>query len=110
MGVPRTFIEFISTYPDIGRAYQQLAEATCTAGPLDARAVQLVKLGLSIGMRHEGAVHAHTRRALEIGLTPDEIRHAVLLATTTMGFPNMMAALTWVEDILREHQETPPSE
>jgi hypothetical protein len=29
------------------------------------------------------------------------IRHVVLLATTTLGFPGMMAALTWVEDVLK---------
>ena len=48
----------------------------------------------------EGAVHSHTRRAVEAGCTPEEIRHAVLLSTTTMGFPSMMKTLSWVEDII----------
>jgi 4-carboxymuconolactone decarboxylase len=48
----------------------------------------------------EGAVHSHARRALDAGLKPDEIRHAVLLALTTIGFPSMMRTLTWVEDVL----------
>ena len=34
--------------------------------------------------------------------TPEEIRHAVLLATTTLGFPTMMKTLSWVEDIIGE--------
>jgi alkylhydroperoxidase/carboxymuconolactone decarboxylase family protein YurZ len=40
------------------------------------------------------------RRALAAGATADECRHVVLLATTTLGFPAMMAALSWVEDVL----------
>jgi 4-carboxymuconolactone decarboxylase len=43
--------------------------------------------------------------SLEAGCTPDEIRHTALLALTTIGFPNMMAVLTWVEDILKPQGE-----
>ena len=48
----------------------------------------------------EGAVHSHTRRAIEAGCTAEEIRHVVLLAITTLGFPSMMKTLSWVDDIL----------
>ncbi len=50
----------------------------------------------------EGAAHSHVRRALEAGATPDELRHAALLALTTLGFPNMMKGLMWVEDVLKK--------
>jgi hypothetical protein len=33
---------------------------------------------------------------------PDEIRHAILLSTTAIGFPGMMAAFTRAEDILNK--------
>ena len=69
-------------------------------GPLDDKTRELVKLALSIGIGSEGAVHAHTRKALEKGITSDEIRHVVLLSITTTGFPAAQAARTWVEDIL----------
>jgi alkylhydroperoxidase/carboxymuconolactone decarboxylase family protein YurZ len=39
---------------------------------------------------------------VEAGATIDECRHVVLLATTTIGFPAMMAALSWVEDVDKE--------
>jgi alkylhydroperoxidase/carboxymuconolactone decarboxylase family protein YurZ len=45
---------------------------------------------------------SHTRKALESGSTPEEIAHAVLLALTTTGFPNMIAALGWVDEVLKE--------
>jgi alkylhydroperoxidase/carboxymuconolactone decarboxylase family protein YurZ len=97
---PKAHKQFMSEYPAIGAAYEQLAGAAYQAGPLDEKSCQLVKLALSIGSRHEGAVHAHTRRALEVGVTPAEIRHAVTLAVTTLGMPNAVAAYTWVNDIL----------
>ena len=48
----------------------------------------------------EGAVHSHTRRAVEAGCTSAEIRQVALLGTTTIGFPSMMKTLSWVEDII----------
>jgi alkylhydroperoxidase/carboxymuconolactone decarboxylase family protein YurZ len=63
------------------------------------RARWLVKLALAIGGGSEGAVHSHARRALAEGLTRDEIKHAALLAITTLGFPQAIAALSWIEDI-----------
>jgi len=48
----------------------------------------------------KGAVHSHCRRALESAATPEEIRHVVLLTVTTLGFPSMMACLSWVDETL----------
>lgn len=82
-------------------AYEGLGRACRTAGPLDGRTAALVKLGIAVGSRLEGAVHSHVRRSLEAGATADECRQVVLLATTTIGFPAMMAALSWVEDVAK---------
>lgn len=102
--LPKRFTEFLKTYPDVGSAYTSLGNATIKAGPLSKKEAQLVKLGVAVGMRHEGAVHAHCRKALAAGCTDDEVRHAVILATTTLGFPGMMAALSWVDDVIDEEQ------
>jgi len=83
-------------------AYEALGRACRTAGPLDGRTAALVKLGIAVGSRLEGAVHSHVRRSLEAGASLDDCRHVVLLATTTIGFPAMMAALSWVEDVAAE--------
>ncbi len=97
---PQAHKQFITEFPAVGAGYEQLATAVHNAGPLDEKSRQLVKLALAIGARHEGAVHAHTRRALEAGLTAAEIKHAVALAATTLGMPNAIAAYTWVNDVL----------
>ncbi len=100
--LPKRYLRFQQEYPEVFQAYAQLGSAVQTAGPLDHKTRELVRLAIAVGMRHEGAVRSHTRRALEAGLKPAEIRHAVLLAVTTLGFPGMMAALSWVDDVLEK--------
>lgn len=99
--LPKRFLKFQEDYPEVFRAYRRLGAASQTAGPLDKKTASLVRLAIAIGSRHEGAVHSHTRKALEAGAKPAEVRHAVLLSVTTMGFPNMMAAMSWVDDVLK---------
>jgi alkylhydroperoxidase/carboxymuconolactone decarboxylase family protein YurZ len=98
--VPKRFLKFQDAYPAIAKAHEQLGAAARSAGPLDSRMRALISLAIAVGARHEGAVHSHTRKALEAGCDAEEIRHAVLLSVTTIGFPNMMAALSWVNDVL----------
>jgi 4-carboxymuconolactone decarboxylase len=98
--LPGAYREFAAAYPRITRAYEELGDATLSEGPLDRKTAELVKIGIAVGARIEGAAHAHVRRALEAGATADEVRHAIRLALTTVGFPTMMAALGWATDIL----------
>lgn len=98
--IPEFYTRFLERYPDVGSAYQDLSRACKEAGPLDERTAELVKLGISIGAGMSGATRSHTRKALAAGATHDEIVHAVLMATTTVGFPNMMRGLAWVQDVL----------
>ena len=98
--LPKPFLKFKRANPAVVRAYEALGEATAKAGPLDAKTRELVKLGMAIGGRLEGAVHSHARRAREAGATPAEIRHVVTLAAPTVGFPTTVAAFTWVEEVL----------
>lgn len=100
--LPGQYQWLLRTYPTVGEAYEALGEAVHTAGPMDERTRALVKLGISIGARMEGAVHSHTRKALEAGVKPVEILHTAILAMPTLGLPSTMAALTWVKDILDE--------
>ena len=99
---PQAHNQFMTEFPAIATAYEQLAAASHDNGPLDAKTRQLVKLALAIGMGHEGAVHAHTRRALAAGFSAAEIKQVVTLAVTTLGMPNTIAAYTWVNDILAD--------
>jgi alkylhydroperoxidase/carboxymuconolactone decarboxylase family protein YurZ len=61
--------------------------------------IRLVKLALAVGALSEGAVHSHARRALDDGISGDELKQVALLAIPTLGFPQAVKALTWIEDI-----------
>jgi 4-carboxymuconolactone decarboxylase len=99
--MPTRYQYFEKSYPSVMQAVEALGEATQAAGPLDSKTRALVKLAIAVGALREGAVHSHTRRAFEVGCSPDELRHVAVLAITTIGFPSTMAAMSWVEDILR---------
>lgn len=97
--LPHHFLKFSQDHPQVASAYRALGDATAE-GPLDAKTRALVKLGMSIGAGMEGAAHSQARKALESGASAEELRHAVLQATTTLGFPAMMRGLSWIEDVL----------
>lgn len=96
------YIKFLKSYPEVAESYTDLSNAVKKVGPLSSKTRALIKLGISVGLKHEGAVHSHTRKSLEAGATPEEIRQAVILSLTTIGFPSMMAALSWVNDVLEQ--------
>ena len=91
--------EVAAAYPAVWKAYAALGKACSEAGPIDGRTARLVKLALAVGALSEGAVHSHTRRALEEGLSAEELRQVALLAIPTLGFPQGVKALTWIEDL-----------
>ena len=70
------------------------------SGPLEEKYQNLANLGIAIGASSRGAVMSQTRKALESGASQEEIVHVVLLSLTTIGFPNMIAALGWVDEVL----------
>jgi AhpD family alkylhydroperoxidase len=87
-------------HPQLLDAVDALGMAVAKAGPLNDKVRQLVQLAASAAIRSEGAVHSHTRRAVEAGASAEEVRHAILLLTSTIGFPTVMAAMTWADDVL----------
>lgn len=98
--VPGAYQRIQQQYPDYVAAVEALGITVRHLGPLDEQTVQLVQLGAAAAIRSEGAVHSHVRRALEAGASPAQIHHALLALTSTLGFPAVMAALGWADDLL----------
>lgn len=98
--LPGRYVQFQKRYPKLFQAYDALGNASAESGPLAGKERALVKLALAIGGQMEGAVHSHTRRALEAGCNAEEIRHVALLAVTTLGFPTMMKTSSWIDDVI----------
>jgi alkylhydroperoxidase/carboxymuconolactone decarboxylase family protein YurZ len=102
--IPSVYSRMKAEHPGVLEAYEALGAACASAGPLDPKIVAIVKLATSLGAGLEGAAHSHTRKALEAGWTPDELLHAALLGTPTLGFPSMMRNRGWVLDVVGERR------
>jgi AhpD family alkylhydroperoxidase len=87
------------------KALEQLGEAIRQEGPLPTKTAHLIQLAAAAAIRSEGSVHSHTRRALQAGATPEEIYHALIMLTSTIGFPTVSAALSWVYDLIEKEKK-----
>jgi len=85
---------------DLLDAVEALGKAARTSGPLDEKTGQLIQLGAAAAIRSEGSVHSHAARAMAAGATAAEVRHAITLLTSTIGFPTVAAALSWTNDVI----------
>ena len=100
--LPKRFKKFQKDFPDVAKAYEELGTSVHKSGPLDDKTRALIKLAISSGAGLEGAVHSHTRKAIEAGCIKEEIKQTIMLALPTIGFPATMAVMSWVEDIIEK--------
>lgn len=96
---PSHYENIRNRYPDFVAAVEGLGKTVKAAGPLDRREAELVQLAAAVAIRSEGAVHSHVKRALENGASREQVEHAILLLASTVGFPTVMAALSWASDV-----------
>ena len=105
MYLPKTYEDFIQKFPKVFEDYRQLGKSCREEGPLNEKCQDLVKLGIAIGANSRGGVMSSIRKALASGATPEEIIHVVLLSLTTTGFPNMIAAMGWANEVLKKQSQ-----
>ena len=96
---PKQYDAFVGQFPLLGAAWESINKAG-SDGPLDDRTMRLVKLGVAMGAMREGSVHASVRKALAIGITPEEVHQVVALAAGTLGMPSCVAVHSWAQDII----------
>lgn len=83
-------------------ALENLGKVLREEGPIDEKTSHLIQLAAATAVRSEGSVHSHIRRARKAGATPEEIYHAIILLTSTIGFPTVAASLSWADDVLNK--------
>ena len=98
--MPKHFLQIKKRFAKFFSAVEELGQISRNQGPLDEKTSHLIQLAAAATLRSEGSVHSHARRAVEAGAKPDEVYHALILLTTTIGFPNVAAALSWVDEVL----------
>ena len=101
-GLPKWYAYTKEKHKNYIAALEQLGETVRKEGPLDEKTSQLIQLAAAAAIRSEGSVHSHTRRAIKAGATQDEVYHAILLLTSTIGFPTTSAAMSWASDVMEE--------
>jgi alkylhydroperoxidase/carboxymuconolactone decarboxylase family protein YurZ len=97
--VPDHYRTLRDEYPEYVNAIENLGATVRKLGPLGDQTCQLMQLAASAALRSEGAVHSHARRAREAGVTVDELKHGLLCLTSTIGFPAVSAAMSWLDDL-----------
>ncbi len=102
MDLPGQYVNVRKKYPQLMEALDGLGDVVSHQGPIDEKNSHLIRMAAAAAIRSEGAVHSHARRALQSGATPEEVNQAIILLTSTIGFPNVSAALTWADDILQD--------
>ena len=95
MSIGERFKEYGNVLGDLGRVVRE-------SGPIDDKTSHLIQLAASAAIRSEGAVHSHARQALEMGASSEEVYQSLLLLTSTIGFPNVAAAISWVDDLFED--------
>ncbi len=100
--LPSQYVRIQKRFKKFTGAVENLGKAAKAAGPLDEKTSHLVRLAAAAAIGSEGALHSHTRRAIEAKAKPDEIYHALILLTSTIGFPRVSAALSWADDVIKK--------
>jgi 4-carboxymuconolactone decarboxylase len=101
-GLPKHYVSIRKRFEEYGSVLSDLGRTVRDSGPIDEKNSQLIQLAASAAIRSEGAVHSHAKQALEQGATADEVYQTLLLLTSTIGFPNVAAAISWVDDLFED--------
>lgn len=96
------YLKLKERHAELLDAVESLGKIARNSGPLEAKTVHLIQLAAAAAIRSEGSTHSHAIRALEAGATREELHHAIIVLTSTIGFPTVAAALSWVDDVIEK--------
>jgi AhpD family alkylhydroperoxidase len=99
--LPDHFLTIRKRHKKFFDAVENLGKTVKKEGPISAKNAHLIQLVAAVTIRSQGAVHSHVKRALKAGATEKEIYHAIILLSTTIGFPTVAAALSWADDVIK---------
>jgi len=100
--LPKKYTDIRKRFKKFSVSVETLGRTARKMGPVNEKTSHLVQLAAAAAIRSEGAVHSHVRRALESGASPDEIYHTLILLTSTIGFPSVIAAISWADDVIQK--------
>ncbi len=96
------YLKLKERHAELINAVEAMGTAARNSGPLDDKTVHLIQLAAAAAIRSEGSARSHAVRAMEAGASAEEVRHAVIVLTSTIGFPTIAAALSWVDEVIEK--------
>jgi AhpD family alkylhydroperoxidase len=87
--------------PDVMAAFGGLGAAARQDGALDHRTKELITLVIAVSKRCEPCIAYHTKQALKLGVTREEVAEAVAIAVHMGGGP----AMVYAGEALRAYDE-----
>ena len=94
------YLKLKERHADLINAVEEMTQAARNSGPLDEKTVQLIQLGAAAAIGSKGSLSSHALRAKAAGATHEEIRHAIIVLTSTIGFPTVAAALARMDEVI----------
>ena len=82
--------KFMEKYPEIASSFTTLMGSVIQDGKLGSKEKELIAVGIAVGLRCVPCIHAHTKSALNMGATEDEIIEAATVAILMGGGPGMV--------------------
>lgn len=98
--ISQLYLKLKERHTEFINAVEAMDKAALDSGPLDEKTVQLIQLGAAAAIGSKGALRSHALRALEAGATHEEIRHAIIVLTGTIGFPIVASALARMDEVI----------
>lgn len=83
----KTFENYAKSAPDFLGAFNQLAEAAFKDIPLDMKTAEMIFVAIAIARQCEGCLLAHVPKALEAGVTREEILSVINISVLMGGGP-----------------------
>lgn len=96
----QNYLKLKESHVELIEAVEAMSRAARNSGPLDEKTVQLIQLGAAAAIGSKGSLRSHALRAKEAGASHEEIRHAIIVLTSTIGFPTVAAALARMDDVI----------
>jgi len=88
-----TFFEYMAKFseqhPEIASSFMTLTGNIMQDGALGAKEKELIAVGIATGLNCVSCIYAHTKSALSLGASPEEVLEAAAVAVTMGGGPGM---------------------
>ncbi len=81
--------KFSEKYPEIGSSFMNLVGNVMQDGKLESKVKELITVGIAVGLRCVPCIYAHTKAALSLGATEEEVMEAASVAIVMGGGPGM---------------------